>query len=801
MAAEFVIHHIVPDMEIEVRCKMESPLMWLAEVKDIVSVTTLQTVNVIDKNVVKVIRFQGAEKLGTDIYKKERKGVFEMPNYKIVASTETPYKEQTHVELVRIKNRFRIRLAGLPRWFLDVTFVVQQSGLNIQAIKATKAELFLPFEEVEKIMLVAQCQCEIEFELDSANCSDVSQEEIAKDLCLIEKMIQKPKNDVPLFIESLAKKLGRKGSTLKSLLTPVIEVNKQIYKDNVHPYISDLFLSDKADGMRVVVVCQEEITWFTSDAMGILGSSSAWEESTFIAEAELVEMPDGPMALLYDLLELDGKPLHQLTFAERVKLQSQVILPANARCKFKPIVKMTSDESENARLINLAIQRRAPFDMGYANDGIILTLATHPAKVFKWKPLHQMTLDFVAKRYQWKMLPAEYKKIADEPKSNKDQLYILFCGITEADWKNLGIRKLPHYKHMFPVTHGNLVPVQFTPADSMNACLLWSDLDLDNKIVEVNWQSGWKVTRIREDREDDFKKGYYGNHYFVAEIIWRNFANPLLQHQLTSKTLYDGLYFQSTNDEWKQVREFNNRVKEEMLKLYRFGDSVIDLGCGKGQDMLKYFHLGLNKMVFVDCNENNLCEAIQRRRKLIQSKKWLIQLTTICADLKLPWSEMSKKWMIAGALDSAHLVCCNFAVHYLLSSKKAMLTFVQMCKRLCMRDGYCIISGLDGGKIHERFMDTDLEEFHIGNKYTFTKMYNSKTLSPTGQKIAVTVPFSQEPSVEYLINVQELTSVFEHHGFTHISSLHFDQVQDPKCLSKDDSEYVQLLFISVFMRV
>jgi hypothetical protein len=124
---------------------------------------------------------------------------------------------------------------------------------------------------------------------------------------------------------------------------------------------------------------------------------------------------------------------------------------------------------------------------------------------------------------------------------------------------------------MFPSASTNLVPVQFAPADAINACLLWSDQDIDNKIVEVNWQNGWRVTRIRDDREDDYKKGYYGNHYFVAEIIWRNFANPLLQHQLTSNSLYDGYYFQSTNDDWKKVRAFNNRVKEEMLKLHKFG--------------------------------------------------------------------------------------------------------------------------------------------------------------------------------------------------------------------------------------
>jgi hypothetical protein len=129
-----------------------------------------------------------------------------------------------------------------------------------------------------------------------------------------------------------------------------------------------------------------------------------------------------------------------------------------------------------------------------------------------------------------------------------------------------------------------------------------------------------------------------------------------------------------------------------------------------------------------------------------------------------------------------------------------MLSFVQLCKRLCKKNGYCIISGLDGAKLHDRFLD-GLSEFHIGSKYSFTKLYQSKTLSPAGQKIAVTVPFSDEPSLEYLINCQELQNAFEHHGFKHISSLPFDQVQDASTLCEEDREYVELLFISVFMRV
>ena len=808
-----------PEIEIEVRFESgidAAALDWV-ESAQLTTVTRQQTINTISAadTIVKQITFEGTTKKAVRIYQKVTKYSVKTPEYKFSIASESCAPHQEQIDLVRIKNRYRIETPAFPDWFLDITLVDQQEGLNLGLINKSKATMF-PFGPLDKDGMLLEIhqlrhampslKLEIEFEL-KPSFGNLSAEEICGD---IQRMVaMRKKKDHMQWLGNL---VGKKGKTLKEILPPVIELNKQIWSDKVLPRIGSFFISDKADGIRVIVHAERETRWFTSDDSGVLGpveGSCNWTESSFVAEAELIEVDGKQFAYLYDLLQLDDEPLRRLPFGERLhKLQHELVLPSHGFCKVKPIVSLVGkngiDISDD--ILVSALNKTPPFDhKEYISDGVIFTLDALEDQVYKWKPMECMSVDFLARHVAYTMLPLHYRQAIRYPEGGDQkggELYILHCSISSAEFKKMHMKKLHHHQHKN--SFGKYLPVPFAPADNKMAFVFWSTESLDDKIIEVTWDMEnhrWKLLRVREDRTDDYRRGkYFGNHFFVAEMIWRNFANPLTpEHMLDPRLLSKELYFQSSEEGWKAVREYNNRVKEALLQRYKRGTAVVDLGAGKGQDILKYCHAGLHQMVLIDSNENNLCEIIRRRRQLIQSRKdWEIALGVLCQDLNSPHEDTLEKLFRGGLLPrEVSLVCCHFALHYLVKDRSSTVNIAKLCRKLLQRDGYFLFSGLDGAKVHQRFEKKD--EFSIGDRYRFRKLYKG-TAFRMGQRISVTVPFSPEPYEEYLIDIPKVVELFEHNGFRLVQIHEFAAHLPVAELSPEDKEYVGLLAACAFIR-
>lgn len=158
-----------------------------------------------------------------------------------------------------------------------------------------------------------------------------------------------------------------------------------------------------------------------------------------------------------------------------------------------------------------------------------------------------------------------------------------------------------------------------------------------NNNLNVPHQYRWTVLRTRYDKTDSvlrFQKRY-GNSSWSSVRIWKsmieavtirelkNLANPetyynqkkSLENKITSSTIttdrQQDRYYQKMTNIAKIMREFHNWVKSSLLYSYARKlkydkkskmkrSSVLDFGCGRGGDLMKWYHAKVGYYVGLD---------------------------------------------------------------------------------------------------------------------------------------------------------------------------------------------------------
>jgi hypothetical protein len=304
----------------------------------------------------------------------------------------------------------------------------------------------------------------------------------------------------------------------KKLVNNPVALTKFIYITEVLPQIEEYFLTDKADGLRAVLVLTDQIKKsITSD--GELPVNLPRLPFNGVFDCELI----GDTFYIFDVMEYNGQNISLRPFADRHKIIAEIdeILKKSnvsgiATKKYRKL-----SEKNYKTEIAAAFTEKRPYEI----DGLIFTqCGTNYNKTqnLKWKPPEQLTVDFL---YLNKML---------------------WVGIAKKAWKQYGFPLPSNYarviapsvngvmrgefiiKDYFPVPFScslgdySTKPVTFAGAKVPN---------LEGKIIEVSWDrknDSWIFHRIRKDKEAEFKAGFgYGNSYMVAEKTLQSALNPL----------------------------------------------------------------------------------------------------------------------------------------------------------------------------------------------------------------------------------------------------------------------------------
>jgi len=460
--------------------------------------------------------------------------------------------------------------------------------------------------------------------------------------------------------------------------------------------------------------------------------------------------------------------------------------------------------------------------------------------VYKWKPENKLSIDFYLVKIPSNMLSQEpYKSFLEQEMTtdaNKsgNSLYILCSGINLKIFNLYKMKLFNGYKSLVNSKFHNrdYFPIQFSPDGFPNLYMYLSDIDsLDGKVGEfiyttVSKKQSWKLIKVRNDRDADIAKGeYFGNALKYSELIWRNILHPLTFNDLQQDV--NDVYFSNVSlDSYKGQRNFNSIVKTELLKcvtnrkLLSYPSKrklIMDLACGKGQDLSRLINLRFENIVMIDKDFDAIYQLLERKYNIrLQDSRSSSTLKSLQMDLSSDYNAnidiLKNNTNILK--ESVDIIICNFALHYFMDDFNHINNLIQLISYYLSPNGRFIFTCFDGAKVFELLKSTNtfnwIDKKTNELKYSIDKRFDSDVLTNLNQKIGVILPFTNKTYYdEYLVNLDYIESLFNKHGIHKEMYSHFDTIL-PKAkknmqhvynnLSDIDKEFISLYSYNIYIK-
>ncbi|XWV26242.1 mRNA-capping enzyme [Tupanvirus soda lake] len=282
----------------------------------------------------------------------------------------------------------------------------------------------------------------------------------------------------------------------------------------------------------------------------------------------------------------------------------------------------------------------------------------------------------------------------------------------------------------------------------------------------------WIPLRTRYDKTESVQKygKKYGNNLNIALRIWRTIINPITEENIStlgnpstfqkeidrmSKTVdvynkQSFVYYQKKTGNAAGMRAFNNWIKSNMILTYCTGKhNVLDIGCGRGGDLIKFIYAGIDEYVGIDIDHNGLYvisdSAYNRYKNLRNTHKHIPQMYFIHADARARFNVKSQESVLSNMtafnkkLIETHLsgnkkynvINAQFTLHYYLSDELSWSNFCKNINDHLETNGYLLVTAFDGKLIYDRLSGkqkmTVSYTDNNGNKNIFfeiNKVYN-----------------------------------------------------------------------------
>jgi len=515
-----------------------------------------------------------------------------------------------------------------------------------------------------------------------------------------------------------------------------------------------------------------------------------------------------------------------------------------------------------------AIKTILDTEFEYETDGLIFTpresaVAPHVdtrgktwTRVYKWKPPHQNSIDFLVKFEEapiYDVVRKEMVKNGTLYVGRTPGLDILYpCETLTGEYVP---PKLPP-EFIQLADSGTRVPSVFQPAAPRypEAYVLHCPLNdkgvpvdiggnkvEDNTIIECSYDvptKTWAVMRTRYDKTYLYRvlrRAEYGNDINVADSIWTSIHVPITEAMLKmvwtnppDDTFEDDMYYRDDENsrERNQVRAFHNRVKEGQYSSYVVpGNTLLELAVGRGGDLHKWRRTKPSKVLGLDISATNInmprqgaCVRYLNEKK--RSNEFLPKVLFAQADMTKPFEEQDSRYLkiVFGdepattpylaefkGIQEWDLVACQFAMHYACASEEMFRTFVGNLKH-CKTIFFGTV--LDGRAVYSLLMGKERHTFRSNGKTLaeITKKYEDAGAwkDEFGQQIDVLLESTVKPSPEYLVPFDTVTRIMGEEGLELIDSKSFKDVyttQNQIVLDKAEQEFSFLYRTFAFKRV
>ena len=795
-----------------------------------------------------------------------REGINNITSYKLKLNSEEIVKSKSNdgIKMIRLKLRVSFILKDHPNFKVDLD-LIKNIDSHEKHLKEIKNTLFKEYQ-IANIIDNINYSLFDEMVLETEFLSPLlSTQDIEESILVIRSIFGEGINsDYQKYIFKIARYIiqnktylenFRQKSGLKKLLNNVIELNIDTYFKSIIPNISEFYITDKIDGQRCICYIEEYSTESdstvniklitnkiysikeynekiiidkdTTKKVTILDCEIIFNES--VKDNDIISEND-IFLYIFDIISLENNKIAFKPFEERLSFLENgfnkiKMLP---NVNIKEYVHLTDNYKDELK----EYYEKKNKNKKYEIDGLIFTPSSKvktntkfPINTnynnmlgYKWKPAEHMTIDFfVCKLPKNLYTNIPYNKLNLEKNQN---IYILFSGISKSDYHKLNMTYMLDYKKIIQdkFTNGPIFPIQFSTSDSpYNYIYLDSSDELHERICEFNYdtkEKKWVFKKIRTDRDVELERGeYFGNYFKVSESIWNNINNPLSFDMLIGSN--KGYFMQDDNSFYKSQRAYNSFVKTYVLetvlspKLTDKNDTdlVIDMASGKGQDLARLTNLGFKKGLFMDNDKNALSELVNRKHNLrtVGNKTMKIYVKNI--DLTADYTSIIKNLEAFDIKkDSADIIICNFAIHYILINEENLINLIKLLNHYLKPNGRFLFTCFNGEKIFKLLEGNEINEWNSYEnnniKYSIKKLYKSDSFSKFGQKIDVLLPFSKDTYyTEYLVNLDHIADIFNSNHFTTEVSLPFDSLLDEfreknykeyENLSNSDKDYISL---------
>ena len=377
----------------------------------------------------------------------------------------------------------------------------------------------------------------------------------------------------------------------------------------------------------------------------------------------------------------------------------------------------------------------------------------------------------------------------------------------------------------------------------------------NNTVVEVVYSNDlsvphkyrWSVLRTRWDKTDSVLRHSkkYGNFKDIAERVWKSmieavtikeiknlsaedtyfFQKKQLEARIDASVLVSDrkqdIYYQKTSNLAKPMRNFNNWVKSVLIYSYCqktkvSKDSnirklkVLDIGCGRGGDMMKMYHARVGSYVGIDPDYETLFSAVNgaMSRYNANKKKFpdFTNMTFIHADANsllnekdqiksLPKMPQENKKLIKDVFSKKNqfdVINSSFAIHYLFGTKLTTNNLIENINNNLSIGGFIICELFDADKVMKLLDGKDKYTSYYtdedGNKMKFfeiIKKFKGELENKPGLPIDVYMSWISEEGTyfeEYLVTKKFMVDSMKKAGCYLVDSDLFSNVFE---LNKD----------------
>lgn len=338
----------------------------------------------------------------------------------------------------------------------------------------------------------------------------------------------------------------------------------------------------------------------------------------------------------------------------------------------------------------------------------------------------------------------------------------------------------------------------------------------------------WIPLRTRFDKTEmvnKYKKKY-GNNEEIADKVWRSILMPIdisdlqilgdpntydkhlsvmrskIDVRLIEKSRSEDIYYQLKTDLAKPQRQFHNWIKSILIYNYCSPDLnnnkqiVLDMGIGRGGDILKYFSARVGELVGIDPDNNGIYSATDGsysrlanfKRKYPQFPKMTFMVADAGAKLNLDdqlkaigsMDDKNKQYIksVFGEAEKAKstkfdVISSQFAIHYMFKDENTFQNLCDNINKLLKNDGYLVITTMDGDLVHKDLQKKNgmIDSFYTNKEGTKKKFFHVKSLynlkddiNNTGVAIDFYNSSFQEEGnsmIEYLVSKKFITEQFK----------------------------------------